>query len=562
MPKGGAAVVALSLFLALWGIRWGLPCRERLEAVLPPEARTPEFRAELERTWHSMYERLGPNPMDNWKELTSTGFESGDVVLPGWKTPPAQMMNPTRSLYLRSSNDDEAPIMVALSRIKPWKGEFNPKIYNYGGAYFYGLGGWIAAMTVVTPTKLARGLSVYLERPELMGWMFTSGRLFSALAYVLGAWLTYALGARFIGKGAGLWAGLFYAAAPGIVLQSHQTKPHLWGAVCSMLVFGLLAELVKENKKETKRWLWAGALVGLSAAFAPYFCLVAGLLPMAALVRGRLKEDAPPIIKAAVVSITVFLILNPWYVYETGVALRGLAADGKAAGHEPFNILNFAMKGFATATTWPIALAALAGFFRKGDKVLRFTKLAFLFYLATTFIMMTTDLIGARNFPAFYLGLILAGAAVTDKGSRLLGAGALGWALAVSLVMDCNFRLDSSAETSTRYEAGRWIEANIPPGEELGFLRLPQPSSTPYFQWSKYRLKFVDHFLLENQTIADKDLPRYLIEPIAIFDERPVIGPVLEKYYVRVKLIEPFRLPGIAIGPMYGNPYFDIYKKR
>src|SRR5262249_37520177 len=137
MRRTGAAVVALASFLALWGIRWGLPCAERLQAVLPAEARAPAYQAELERTWRSMYEKLGPNPMEHWKELTATGFTSGDAIKPGWKTPPAQLLNPTRSLYLRSSNDDEAPIMVALARIKPWKKELDPKIYNYGGAYFY-----------------------------------------------------------------------------------------------------------------------------------------------------------------------------------------------------------------------------------------------------------------------------------------------------------------------------------------------------------------------------------------------------------------------------------------
>ena len=46
---------------------------------------------------------------------------------------------------------DESNVFICLSRIKPLRLEFNPRIYTaYGAAYFLTLGGWMALFTIAS----------------------------------------------------------------------------------------------------------------------------------------------------------------------------------------------------------------------------------------------------------------------------------------------------------------------------------------------------------------------------------------------------------------------------
>ena len=46
---------------------------------------------------------------------------------------------------LYSIEADEAVNIIALARIKPGQGQFDPGLYQYGGAYLYPLGAWYFA---------------------------------------------------------------------------------------------------------------------------------------------------------------------------------------------------------------------------------------------------------------------------------------------------------------------------------------------------------------------------------------------------------------------------------
>jgi len=127
-------VAAAAAALGLWGLGWCLPDGRRAARVLPPTALTPQFREKLKSSWHELHARLGEDILLS-PEAYSPGFRSMAIAEPGWKTPPPLLLNSARSFLLRSGHEDESDILFALSKVKPWKGQFNPRIYFYGGAY-------------------------------------------------------------------------------------------------------------------------------------------------------------------------------------------------------------------------------------------------------------------------------------------------------------------------------------------------------------------------------------------------------------------------------------------
>ncbi|MEK7742759.1 MAG: hypothetical protein AAB578_00075, partial [Elusimicrobiota bacterium] len=144
--KARAALVALTLFFGLWGIRWSLPSKERVALILPPGLDTPAFHHELQESWARMHAALGENLMTASQELTN--FQGLQRTEAGWKTPPDLLLNPVRSFYLRTGHDDEQTFLLLFGKMRPRSLDFRPRMYLYGGGYLYPLGAWIGAWTL------------------------------------------------------------------------------------------------------------------------------------------------------------------------------------------------------------------------------------------------------------------------------------------------------------------------------------------------------------------------------------------------------------------------------
>jgi len=571
-----AGLAALSLSLALWGIGWGLPSRERTARVLPPEALGPAAQEKLASSWQAMHSRQGPEPLLN-AEHWSAGFELLSTVPPGWTFPPDQLLNPARSFYLRSGAEDDAPTLVGLSRIRPDRLEFNPKVYSYGGLWFYSMGAWMAAVAAVSPLTLSGSVAFYLANPDKAAWLHLAGRLFSAAHFILGALLVYLIGRSLFGRETGFWAGLFFAVSPSIVLQAHTIKPHMLGAVCVMGVFYFCAKAIREGGRGT--WLGAGIMVGAAAGSAPYLSLSSGLVAAAFLLRLRGQgrsalSEWRHVAAAGAASLVVFCATNPFFVYAPATSWPALKRIGQASPALNLAYLwIFPVNGFVKSVGLPTALLVLCGLADRrnlSEPMRRWTACAFLYYLGMTWFMQTADsMVGGRNFPAFFAGFLLAGDAVArwsraSSGPRRwvgrgVGLAAALYACLVCLVIDQNLHLDA-ARRSNQWAAGDWIEANIPAGSEIGFQRLPQPSTSPFFQWARYRLKFFD--MTRVRELPPREFPPYLVLVSSASDETRRV-PSLPVRYVPIRSFDHFGLSGLRLptGSIYGNPRIDIYRR-
>ncbi|MBI4056804.1 MAG: glycosyltransferase family 39 protein [Elusimicrobia bacterium] len=555
--------------LSLWGLGWCLPEEARIARVLPSGINTPEFRELLQTSWKSLHQKLGPDILLH-PEVFSMGFEKITQVPMSWKTPPPVLLNSARSFYLRSGHEDEADILVALSRIRPHCLELNPRIYYYGGAYMYSLGAWIAALSLVTPATLRSGIGFYLEHIDKMAWLYFLGRLFSVAVYGAALWLLYQTGRRFFSQKVGLWAATLFAVCPGVVLQTHYMKPHLLGSVFVLATFYGCADLLKTGN--LKAGHWAGVTAGLAGGTAIHLWSSFFILLFSAALRmgqgQSVRTEARWLLRAGLLAVAVYFLVNPYLLTEMQTSWKATQAQTTFLSVQPSKIIRFFFYGLPHSITWPLYFCLLAGLFTQKnlkDPVRLLGLLSFAGFLLTTWIYPIVDRFDSvRYFGILSVGFLLAAIRIEEWRSswrRIVWVPILNAAL-LSLVIDYNLHLDATGR-STRHAAGRWIEQEIPEDSDLGFLRLPQPSNSPYFQWNRYHLTFVELRSLAQMEFPEK-LPQYLVLTSSDYDDRRALGHVLREHYRKIKTFPPASWGWVRppIGQIYGNPLVEIYQKR
>lgn len=552
--KARLAPAAAALALGLWGLGWGLPSRERLGWVLPPGLDSPAFHARLEAGWRAMHERLGPNLMIASQELTN--FSGLQKTRAGWKEPPEVLLNPVRSFYLRSAHDDEQSFLLVLSRMRPRRLDFHPRLFLYGGGYLYPLGGWIGACAAVGVGRLSRSVADYMGRPEDMAGLYYAGRLLSTLAAAATAGLLAWSGAGF--------AAWTWALSPAVIVQSHVMKQHVWWSLWAVAA-GLLAMRLPARARR-RDWAAAGALVGLAAgSFYPAaFCSLPVAAAAAARARtGRLRKEVAGLALAAGTSIAVFFILNPYWLLDRAQLAAELSVHANYARAEFSSLLRFVAVPLRAALTLPLLLCAAAG----AAAALKRRK--------------PEDWVLLAALAGSLVPVLLTGAAHEERGARYcLSAVAFCGLLAgrflerrptvLSLLVLGNLGLNAAVyarnfalaagERSTWREAGSWLEANLPAGTTLGLWDLPRPAHTPYFRLDRFALRLLDRRRAEE--VAEKDLPEYVVVHQPQFLREPKAAALMSRY-------EPVAFFGrrdllwARVHPesTTANPVFAVYRR-
>lgn len=559
-------LAAVGLFAGSWGLGWGLPRKDRILRVLPAAAETAAFRKAMTDSWNALHRRLGEDIILN-PDVYSPGFAQSAVVEPGWETPPELLMNSARSFHLRSSYEDEANILRGVATLKPWPLQLNPRVYFYGNSYIFLLAAWIGASSLVTPVTLVGGIPYYLEHVDKMALIFLSGRALSVFIYLLCGAFLIAAGRRHFSERAGLIAAGLFLVSPAMAYQAHYMKPHLLGNLFILAAFWLSVEMLESGN--TRRGILAGAAVGLAAAAAIH--LSAAVLIVVAAFALRLKEgkgfktEMRWAAASAAAFFAAFLVVNSYFLTETTTTLNALGRVSNFLHLNPLKILRFCFIGLPLALTPPIFACFAFGLLSPGTRASAAGRLGLLSVsalLISSILFPTVALFDCiRYFGGSLIGFLLAGAAI-EKGRpwvKGLAAAAFLYGLTATSVMDYNLHLDST-DRSTKFLAGEWIEREIPAGSELCLLRLPQPSNAPYFQWNRYRLRFVEP---ERVGELDRgDLPEFVVLTHAAGDDGPNFAPIADAYE-KIKSFEPFswgwfRFP---TGQVQGNAPVEIFRR-
>ena len=580
-----AGVVLLGLAFGGWGIRWGLPGPERLARVLPPGLDGPAFHQELADSWSAMHQSLGENLMVNPR---SFGSFTGIIETPsGWTTPPKELLNSYRSFYIRSEHEDEQSILLALSRMKPRRLEFNPHLFTYGALHIYSVGAAIAAGAASGLVALKGSLLHYLANPSDMAAMYTAGRLLSVAAFIGCGLMLLRLGGRAAGgPEAGALAAALFLMTPAAVVQAHVLKAHTFWAFFALWTVDRCASVLARGS--LRDYAAAGAVAGLATASflgAWTSCLVvgaAGAMRLAGLhePEGRPcppQGEAAGLVLSGLCAVGAFFLVSPYWLTGRAEALAEMKVLSGFSAMDLSHIWLFATHALRRSVTDPVlvlmfggtVLALLKG---RREPLMLLCAAAFLIALAST---ATVGGVLATRQARYFIGWIGVGALLAARLLQELRAlkgpaGRFGAATAAVVLagLACqglsyayNFHV-AAGERSNHILSGEWIEKNVPAGETIGLLRLPQPSNSPFFRYDRYRLMFIEPGLAAS--LPPARLPRWLALTVPDYDDRPALAGVLSRYE-RVALFPRARLfPWVALDPSSttANPLVEVHRLK
>ncbi|MEE8425590.1 MAG: hypothetical protein V3S11_07155 [Elusimicrobiota bacterium] len=570
-------VAASGLLLGLLGLGWGLPSVGRAVRVLPPGLRGPALNESLARSWKSLHERLGPNLMLNPESFTA--LEGVTDLRAGWKEPPTALLGPIRSFHLRTAHDDEQTIFLVLSRMKPLRFDLNPHFFTYGTAYVYPLGAWLVLGAATGLVPLHRTLTPYLDDPGRMGRMYGWGRLLSVAAFVGCLLLLLDAGRRHWHTGLGLAAAAVFALSPGVLIQSHTMKPPMWAAFWSLLTLWFSLRALKD--RTLKSFAAAGVSSGIAAGSVlsawPCCLYVAAAAGLNAWAKPKTwRREAGALAVAGAASAAAFLLTNPYWLLDfksVAAELGGLSSDMNPRLLKP---LGFLWEPMRHSVTGPVLAVMLAGLGlalgrRKKDTALFFVGICFLLTLASDVVF--REISGVRQIrhflPLIGTGAILAAAA----GAELLRRPARKrWATVLILAVSLNLGLyaalyewnfiAASGTGSIAFEAGDWIDENIPADETLGLLRPPAPATGAFFRLDRHRLRMIPPY--EFASLTPSRRPDWLVLARSDFDERSLLEPVLSTEYESVRVFDRPKFLWVRIHPTAttANPVIEIFRRR
>ncbi|NQV44723.1 MAG: hypothetical protein HQ501_07450 [Rhodospirillales bacterium] len=399
---------------------------------------------------------------------------------------------------LYSIEADEHINIMALSRIKPGQGQFDPHFYQYGGAWLYPLGAWYLVLSKVGVITLAP-LNSYLRQPELMDSVYIWGRVFVVLAVAGASLFLFAACHRIASARESLLCMVLFLAAPGTVMFSQVMKPHWYALffVCGALY--VLTRLLSGQFWRERDNVALGVFLGLAVGSVLTFGLFAALcwLAMAVFVyRGIIHPRALLLVPA--IALTVYLGTNPfvvlnisavqsessllvnWYTQKAGIssillfAKNSLLANFGAAA--TLLIACVATYAIVSMPRSPMAWAAVTGI---GVVVL---------------IAVLTSSIATWHTNTRYLSFLLPSGllflcATQWRGQKILLSLAVALTLLQSAPLALAYRDENDPTHSTRHLAGRWIEENIPGDAALCFqTKTLAPYEVPPIDFARYRI--------------------------------------------------------------------------
>ncbi len=238
---------------------------------------------------------------------------------------------------LYSINADEVLNIIALARIKPSQLQFDPGLYQYGGAYLYPLGAWYFALSKLNIIHVGP-FQQMLKYPQRMDRAWIAGRAFILTAFAVSALLLFLALCDIAPRAAALAALAIYLFCPATIMFSQTIKPHWYALLWVNAAVLVLTRAVVRHRLSLCAELLLAAFLGLAVGSAMTFAVFAALVwgVLAWLVAQKTIAPAT-LLRVPIFAILIFVALNPYYILDWHAAQteRAMAADWF---HPAFNL--------------------------------------------------------------------------------------------------------------------------------------------------------------------------------------------------------------------------------
>lgn len=402
---------------------------------------------------------------------------------------------------LYSHQPDEMITFRALQRMKPRQGDFDPKLYQYGGAYIYGVGGAVGAASLVGAARLTRDLNHYLDHPADFGRFYFIARLISVAFGAIGLVACFRIAARTGRAGPGWLAMALVGLSPVFLSGAVEAKPHIPSACMALLA--IERALVFLDRRTLRDAIILGIAAGLSAGLVLTGVAAWFLIPAAWLAAGQDRRAATrPLLVAAAIAVAVYALTNPYVVVNllaapeslrsnigNSTAMYSISRFGEGALRVA-DLLHQAMGGWMLVVGLTGCLLAAAKW-RARLIIPAAPAVAMLLLCAAIGAGKPAEFARFLALPAAVLGCA-AGVCLRRFSETRLGlaatVGMLGlWSIGVGGYVSA-FWADGWGGGSTRRLAGEWLAARIAPGEVVGVFQEPAPYSIPPLDFATRRV--------------------------------------------------------------------------
>ena len=281
-PRWGRYAVWLAA-LAWFGLmaplaRWGLPSRQADELLF---GGAPPWSADRYHTAAALQvrqERSGGadtdlDPLtqrDRIVDLTATAAARAEIL---------------RRYRLFSRQPDEMITFMALQRMRPRQFDFDPRLYQYGGAFIYLVGTAIGASATLGITHLSSDPALYLEQPEEFARFYLAARLVTLAFGALLLVAVWKLADRLAGTLAAWVATLLLACTPVFISGVLEAKPHVPSAC--MILWAALAALDYYDRGRRRDAVRLGLFAGCGFGLVLTGIVAAAIWPALLIARRR-----------------------------------------------------------------------------------------------------------------------------------------------------------------------------------------------------------------------------------------------------------------------------------
>ena len=320
-PRWGRYAVWLAA-LAWFGLmaplaRWGLPSRQADELLF---GGAPPWSADRYHTAAALQvrqERSGGadtdlDPLtqrDRIVDLTATAAARADIL---------------RRYRLFSRQPDEMITFMALQRMRPRQFDFDPRLYQYGGAFIYLVGTAIGASATLGITHLSSDPALYLEQPEEFARFYLAARLVTLAFGALLLVAVWKLADRLAGTLAAWVATLLLACTPVFISGVLEAKPHVPSAC--MILWAALAALDYYDRGRRRDAVRLGLFAGCGFGLVLTGIVAAAIWPALLIARRRAlaseagRSPAGSLLRhlalGAGIALAVYVLTNPYIPYN------------------------------------------------------------------------------------------------------------------------------------------------------------------------------------------------------------------------------------------------------
>lgn len=499
----------------LW---WGLPGSDRDRYLFGGDPPWPAERYDVEAEVARLRKRTAGadtdlNPItarNQLIDLTATTEDRAEIL---------------RRYRLFSRQPDEMIILRALQRMQPRELDFDPRLYQYGGAYVYLVGAAIGVSGGVGFFPITSDAGYYLEHPDDFAGFYVAARAVSLIFAALALVGIYKLARRVGGQFAGWTALVLAAALPVFISGSLEAKPHL-PAAC-LLIWATLSALDFRATGRRGDAVRMGAQVGLACGMV--LTGVAGALLWVGLLISRpaapWRRTLSQLAAAGGVAAAVYLLTNPYVPYNLLFNPDVLASNigNSTAMYEnqlaraPAGLLN--VVGLLYLGAGPLLpLLGIAGFI---VLAWRYKGEVFIGAAAALGILLIAVLTGAGKPAEFGRFLVLPALLLTVAAAWVLSrlahkhkaAGIVATVLLLATLgvpaYLSSFIIDARGENESRLQAARYLAEIAAPADAVGVLQEPAPYSIPPFDFTQRKI-----FLLPAapaEVIPVDQLPAWLV---------------------------------------------------